>query len=173
MHWRTRSPRPTSRVLPPGASRRSSRTLAWRRSLPPVSRKVAPDLDEKVQAFPNRPIVTYLPYLFVDTSYFKVRDGVQYVSKALLLIAGIREDFREILGARIADCEDDLTQEDLFAGLKERGLVKVDLVISDAHKGIQAAVERSCPGSSWQMCQVHFIRAVLRKLPRRATRRWP
>ena len=44
---------------------------------------------------------------------------------------------------------------------------KVDLVISDGHKGIQAAAERAFPGSSWQMCHVHFIRAVLRKLPKK------
>ena len=43
----------------------------------------------------------------------------------------------------------------------------MDLVISDGHKGIQTAVERTFPGSSWQMCHVHFIRAVLRKIPRK------
>jgi putative transposase len=41
------------------------------------------------------------------------------------------------------------------------------MVISDGHKGIQKAVERSFHGSSWQMCQVHFIRAVLKKVPRK------
>jgi putative transposase len=104
----------------------------------------------------------------VDASYFKVRKGVRYPNKALLVIAGIRSDgSREILGARIADCEDELTGEDLFSDLKERGVEKVDLVISDGHKGIQAAVERSFPGSSWQMYHVHFVRAVLRKLPKK------
>ena len=43
---------------------------------------------------------------------------------------------------------------------------KVERVISDGHKGIQATAERAFPGSSWQMCHVHFIRAVLRKLPK-------
>jgi len=46
-------------------------------------------------------------------------------------------------------------------------LAKVDLIISDGHKGIQAATERSFLGSSWQICTVHFIRAVLRKLPKK------
>jgi transposase-like protein len=130
--------------------------------------KIATELDKNVNLFLSRPIETYIPYLFVDASYFKIRDGVRYVNKALLVIAGIRSDgFREILGARIADCEDELTWEDLFSDLKERGLEKVDLVISDGHKGIQAAAERSFLGSSWQMCTVHFIRAVLRKLPKK------
>jgi transposase-like protein len=130
--------------------------------------KIASELDYNVHLFFSRPLDTYIPYLFVDASYFKVRDGVRYLNKALLVIAGIRSDgFREILGARIADCEDELTWEDLFSDLKKKGLEKVDLVISDGHKGIQAAAERSFPGSSWQMCHVHFVRAVLRKLPKK------
>ncbi len=130
--------------------------------------RIASELDETVNLFLSRPVDTFIPYLFVDASYFKIRDGIRYVNKALLVIAGIRSDgIREILGARIADCEDELTWEDIFCDLKERGLEKVDLVISDGHRGIQAAAERSFPGSSWQMCVVHFIRAVLRKLPKK------
>ena len=68
--------------------------------------KVAQELDEQVKSFIERPIDPHIPYLFVDASYFKVRDGIQYVTKALLVVVGIREDgYREILGARIADAE--------------------------------------------------------------------
>ena len=52
-----------------------------------------------------------------------------------------------------------------FEELKERGLRDVRMVISDGHKGIKMAVENFFPGASWQMCQVHYCRAVLRKLP--------
>jgi transposase-like protein len=129
---------------------------------------VAKELDSKVTEFLSRPIESHIPYLLVDASYFKIRDGIRYSNKALLVIAGIRDDgIREILGARIADCEDELTWEDLFSDLKDRGLQRVDMVISDGHKGIQTAVQRSFHGSSWQMCQVHFIRAVLKKVPRK------
>jgi putative transposase len=130
--------------------------------------KIAKELDSKVEEFLSREVEPHIPYLFVDASYFKVRDGIRYSNKALLVIAGIREDgIREILGARIADCEDELTWEDLFSDLRNRGLRRVDLVISDGHRGIQKAVERSFHGSSWQMCHVHFIRAVLKKIPRK------
>jgi putative transposase len=130
--------------------------------------KIASELDQNVHLFLSRPVETYIPYLLVDASYFKIRDGIRYVNKALLVIAGIRSDgYREILSAKTADCEDELTWEDLLSDLKDRGLAKVDLVISDGHKGIQTAAERAFPGSSWQMCHVHFIRAVLRKLPRK------
>jgi transposase-like protein len=54
--------------------------------------KVAQELDGKVTEFMERSIDSHIPYLFVDASYFKVRDGVRYVSKALLVVAGVRTD---------------------------------------------------------------------------------
>ena len=130
--------------------------------------KVAQELDVKVNEFMERTIDSHIPYLFVDASYFKVRDGVKYVNKALLVVVGVRTDgYREILGARVADAEHELTWEGIFSDLKERGLSNVDLIISDGHTGIQSAAGRMFPGSSWQMCHVHFIRAVLRKVPRK------
>jgi putative transposase len=119
-------------------------------------------LDEKVDEFLKRPIETPIRYLFVDASYFKVRCGAQYKTRALLIVTGIREDgYREILGAQIAESEDSGFWSELFRDLKDRGLEGVEMVISDAHKGIQKAIETSFLGASWQMCHVHFERAVL------------
>jgi len=130
--------------------------------------KVAQELDVKVSECMERTIDSHIPYLYVDASYFKVRDGVKYVNKALLVVVGVRIDgYREILGARVADAEHELTWEGIFSDLKERGLSLVDLIISDGHTGIQSAAGKMFPGSSWQMCHVHFIRAVLRKVPRK------
>jgi transposase-like protein len=130
--------------------------------------KVGRELDAKVQEFMEKSLDSYYPYLFVDASYFKVRDETRYVNKALLVIVGIRTDgHREVLGARVADAEHELTWEGMFSDLKEQGLTKVDLIVSDGHTGIQSAAGRMFPGSSWQMCHVHFIRAVLRKVPRK------
>lgn len=97
-----------------------------------------------------------------------MRDGTRYVSKALFVVAGVRTDgYREIFTFSIADAEHELTWEGIFSDLKEIGLNKVDLIISDGHNGIQTAAETMFPGASWQMCHVHFIRAVLRKVPRK------
>jgi transposase-like protein len=123
-------------------------------------------LDEKVEEFLKRPIETKIRYLLVDATYFKVRYGVQYKTRALLIVVGIREDgLREILGARIAESEDSGFWLTLFRSLKDRGLEGVEMVISDAHKGIQKAVESSFVGASWQYCHVHFSRAVLESIP--------
>lgn len=48
---------------------------------------------------------------------------------------------------------------------KNRELSGVGLVVSDGQKGIQKAVQESFVGASWQMCHVHFIRALLKKVP--------
>jgi len=130
--------------------------------------RMAKDLDDQVQAFLLRPIEQAIPYLFVDASSYKVRDGARYVTKAVLVVAGVRDDgYREILGARITDCENEEFWSGLFEDLKERGLTGVQLVISDGHTGIQKAAEAAFLGASWQMCQVHCTRAVLRNIPRK------
>ncbi len=60
--------------------------------------------------FFSRLIESHILYLFVDASYFNIMDDIRYSNKALLMIAGIRDDgIREILSAGIADCEDELT----------------------------------------------------------------
>jgi putative transposase len=123
-------------------------------------------LDEKVEEFLKRPIEVKIRYLLVDGTYFKVRCGAQYKNRALLVVVGIREDgIREILGASIAESEDSGYWMALFRSLKDRGLEGVELVISDAHKGIQKAVESSFLGASWQYCHVHHSRAVLESIP--------
>jgi putative transposase len=127
--------------------------------------RIAKELDEKVEEFLKRPIEHPIQYLFVDASYFKVRTDSRYVTKAFLVVMGIRDDgYREILGARIADGEDEIFWSGLFQDLADRGLSGVKLVISDGHKGIQKAVEKSFLGASWQMCHVHLTRAVLRNV---------
>jgi putative transposase len=133
--------------------------------------RIAKKLDEEVQQFLNRPIEEPIPFLYIDASYFKVRTDGRYVNKALLIASGIRQDgYREILSAAVADSEDESCWEDLFEGLKARGLRGVKLVISDGHKGIQKAVTECFLGASWQMCTVHFMRAVLKNIPKKERR---
>jgi transposase-like protein len=130
--------------------------------------RIAKELDEKVKEFLERPIEKRICYLFVDASYFKVRSGGRYINKALLTVTGIREDvYREVLAAKVAEGEDESFWESLFEDLKSRGLEGVQLVISDGHKGIQKAVENAFLGASWQMCNVHFMRAVLKNIPKK------
>lgn len=128
--------------------------------------RIAKELDEKVEEFLKRPIERPIPYIYVDASYFKVRDSGKYVTKAFLIVTGIRDDgYREILGAKITDSESEGFWSGFFDDLIDRGLKDVKLVVSDGHKGIQSAVSSRFLGATWQMCQVHFSRAVLNNIP--------
>lgn len=130
--------------------------------------RIAKELDEKVEEFLNRPIEQPIIYLIVDAVYVKVRHHGRYVNQAVLLIAGVREDgLREILGVRIANSEEEGTWLSLFDDLKLRGLRGVQMVISDGHNGIRSAVKVAFQGGSWQMCAVHYQRAILRNVPRK------
>ena len=102
------------------------------------------------------------PYLFVDARYEKARVGHRVVSQGVLVVSAVRDDgFREILAVEVADTESEATYQELFRSLKARGLSGVDLVVSDDHEGLKAAVFRHFQGASWQRCQVHYSRNLL------------
>jgi len=55
-----------------------------------------------------------------------------------------------------------------FDRLKERGVEKIALLISDAHYGIQRAFKETFIGASWQRCKVHFMRNIIDHIPPKA-----
>ena len=55
----------------------------------------------------------------------------------------------------------------VFRELKERGLHRVSYVVSDDHTGLTKAIACQFQGTIWQRCQVHFIRNVLSKVPKK------
>ena len=121
-------------------------------------------LDAELQAWRSRPLeAEAYPYLFVDARYEKVRVGHRIVSQGVLIVSAVRapEGLREILGVEVADTESEATYQELFRSLKERGLKGVELVVSDDHEGLKAAVFRHFQGASWQRCQVHYARNLL------------
>jgi len=125
-----------------------------------LASSLAGSLDSELRAWRMRQLeMKAYPYLFVDGRYEKVRVGGRVVSQGVLVVSGVRDDgFREILAVEVADTESEATYQELFRYLKARGLCGVELVVSDDHQGLRAAVERHFQGASWQRCQVHTIR---------------
>jgi len=128
--------------------------------------RVAAELDEKLASFRGRRLdTTAYPYMHIDARYEKVRVDGQVVSQAVLVAAGFTADGRrEILDWRVGDSESEATWGEMFRGLKERGLKGIELITSDAHSGIRAALSRHFQGVRWQRCRVHFKREMARKV---------
>ena len=157
--WRSSS-RPMSAASRPGASTSSSRASGCGSPSSEVSR-VCEALDEHVEAFRTRPLEGRYPYLFLDAKVEKVRDGGRVVNKALVIAHGVHETGRrEILSIDVGEAETEAFWTEFLRGLVARGLVGVQLAISDAHAGLKAAIAKVL-GCSWQRCTVHFLRDCL------------
>jgi len=125
-------------------------------------------LDARVRAFHERRFDGLkFPWMMVDAMFITCRDDDRVVSRAALTLSGMRDDgCREILGVQIGDTESFATWEETFRWIKARGLTGVIYVISDQHAGLVEAAKKHFQGTTWQRCQVHFMRnRLLRASP--------
>src|SRR4051794_18671479 len=135
-------------------------SLGLRISKSEVSR-ICAGLDEQVEAFRSRPLEGRYPYLFVDAKVENVRDGGRVQRKCVVIAHGVHETGRrEIIGLDVGAAETEAFWREFLRGLVARGLVGVQLTISDAHAGLKAALAQVL-GAPWQRCTVHFLRDAL------------
>jgi putative transposase len=135
-------------------------SLGLRISRSEVSR-ICAGLDEQVEAFRGRPLEGRYPYLFLDAKVEKVRDGGRVRRKCLVIAHGVHEaGHREVIALDVGECETEAFWREFLRGLVRRGLVGVQLAISDAHPGLKAAIAQVL-GCAWQRCTVHFLRDCL------------
>ena len=130
--------------------------------------RICADLDTEVAAFRDRSLATQrFPYVFLDATYCKARVDHRVVSQAVVVATGVAADgHREVLGFEVGDSEDGAFWTAFLRSLKTRGLGGVQLVISDAHAGLKAAIASVLIGAAWQRCRVHFLRNVLAAVPK-------
>src|ERR1700760_4420987 len=123
--------------------------------------KLCQDIDERVHAFLDRPLAGEWPYLWQDATYLRQREGGRIVSvAAILAVAANTDGKREIVGLHIGPSEAETFWSGFLKSLARRGLRGVRLVISDAHKGLKAAIRRVFT-ATWQRCRVHWMRNAL------------
>ncbi len=72
---------------------------------------------------------------------------------------------RHILGLALGVGESEPFWTEFLRSLVRRGLQGVQLVISDAHEGLKAAISTVLTGATWQRCRVHFMRNLLAHVP--------
>jgi transposase-like protein len=157
-----------------GVSTRRVERLAEQLGVKSLSRsqvsEMAAHLDGQVTAFRQRPLDAG-PYTFcwVDALTVKVREDGRVVNVHALIATGVNRDgHREILGLDVASAEDGAGWLAFLRGLLARGLSGVQLVISDAHPGLVAAIGSALPGASWQRCRTHYLRNLLTRVPKTA-----
>ena len=125
-----------------------------------VSRLCA-EIDERVNAFLSRPLEGAWPYLWLDATYLKVREGGRIISKAVIIAVAVNEDGkREVLGVATGPSEAETFWTEFLRSLADRGLRGVKLVIADDHKGLRAAARRVF-NATHQRCRIHWMRTAV------------
>jgi len=128
--------------------------------------KLCREIDERVNAFLDRPLEGEWPYLWLDATYLRVREGGRIVSVAAIIAVAVdAEGRREIVGLHLGPSEAETFWSAFLKGLVRRGLKGVRLVVSDAREGLKAAIRRVL-GATWQRCRVHWVRSALAHVPR-------
>ena len=134
--------------------------------------RLAASLDAKVAEFRNRPLdAGPYRYVWIDALTQKVREGGRVVNVSAVIATAVNcEGHREIIGFDIVTTESTASWTEFLRGLVARGLSGVELVISDAHGGIKAAIAQVLSGASWQRCRTHFMANLASKCPKAS---WP
>ena len=128
--------------------------------------KLCKDIDDRVNAFLDRPLVGDWPYLWLDATSLKQREGGRITSVAAIIAVAVNtEGKREIVGLHIGPSEAETFWATFLKSLVRRGLRGTKLVISDAHEGLKAAIRRVM-GSTWQRCRVHWMRNAQSYVPK-------
>lgn len=134
-----------------------------------VSRAAA-ELDTMLEAWRERELDAYR-YIVLDAQYEKVRQGGQVLDAAVLIACGVdAEGHRDILGCSVSLSEAEVHWRSFLSELKDRGLYGVELIVSDAHEGLQAARKAVFPSVPWQRCQFHLQQNAGHYVPRMSQR---
>ncbi len=136
--------------------------------------RLCESLDAEVERFRSRPLDGGYPYLWLDATYLKVRREGRVVSLAVVIAIGVNAaGIREVLGVDVGPSEEEAgalwaAWQQFLHGLVACGLTGVQLVTSDAHRGLKAAIAAVLQGAGWQRCRVHFVRNALALVPKGA-----
>ena len=126
-------------------------------------------LDSDVKTFLHRPIEGSHPYVWLDATFHKIREGGRVISVATVVAVGVSEaGHRSVLGVDTGPSEDHAFWTSFLRSLVKRGLRGVRLAISDAHEGLRQAIAKVLGGATWQRCRVHFMRNLLAVVPKTA-----
>ena len=123
-------------------------------------------LDEELESWRTRPLGE-TPYVIIDARYEKVRIGGQVRSVAVLIAIGVNaEGKRIVLGISVSLSEAEVHWRRFLESLVQRGLHGIQMVTSDDHSGLRAALRAVLPSTPWQRCQFHLQQNAQAYIPR-------
>ena len=125
-------------------------------------------LTEQFEAWRERRLQAHWRVVYLDGIHFKIRHGNQCDSSIILTALGVDlEGKKEVLALRVCAEEDKAGWEALLHDIRRRGATQVDLLVTDGHDGLLAAVGSLFSATPRQRCLVHKQRNVLSSIPRR------
>ncbi|NLT12731.1 MAG: IS256 family transposase [Clostridiales bacterium] len=123
-------------------------------------------LYERIHAWRNESLEAEYPYVYFDGICLKRSWAGEVTTVSVLVAIGVdREGYRKILGIVEGGKEDKAGWNMMMRHLKERGLKRIKLIISDKCIGLVESAEEHFPKAKWQRCVVHFYRNVFSVIP--------
>jgi transposase-like protein len=125
-------------------------------------------LTEQYEAWRERRLLPHYRIIYLDGIHFTVRHGSQTDATMILTALGVDlEGSREVLAFRACVQEDKDGWSCLIQDLRTRGVSEIDLIVTDGHDGLLAAVSALFPATLRQRCLVHKQRNVMNAIPKR------
>jgi putative transposase len=125
-------------------------------------------LTEQYEAWRERRLLAHYRIIYLDGIHFTVRHGDKTDATMLLTALGVDlEGSREVLAFRASAEESKEGWSALLQELRTRGVSQMDLIVTDGHEGLLAAVTDLFPATLRQRCLVHKQRNVLSAIPKR------
>jgi putative transposase len=125
-------------------------------------------LTQQFETWRQRPLQEHWRILYLDGVHFDIRHGDQVDSTIILTALGVDlEGNKEVLALRACAEEDKDGWTCLLHDLRQRGATKIDLIVTDGHEGLLAALAALFPATPRRRCVVHKQRNVMNAIPKR------
>jgi putative transposase len=125
-------------------------------------------LTQQFEAWRERSLQAHWRIVYLDGIHFSIRHGDKADSTIILTALGVDlEGNKELLALRACAQEDKDGWACLLQDLRRRGATHIDLIVTDGHDGLLAAVSELFSATPRQRCLVHKQRNVLNAIPRR------
>lgn len=126
-------------------------------------------LTQQFDSWRERALQTHWRILYLDGVHFSIRHGDKADSTIILTALGVDlAGNKEVLALRACAEEDKDGWTCLLQDLRRRGACHIDLIVTDGHDGLLAAISELFASTPRQRCLVHKQRNVLNAIPRRA-----